>query len=52
LFQSKEVNYHYIDVQAGPGKMVATMNRLEFRNGQATWTKPDTVTIESAQPSQ
>jgi acid phosphatase type 7 len=45
LFQSKEVNYHYIDVQVDHGKMVATMNRVEMKNGVASWTQPDTVTI-------
>lgn len=45
LFQSKEINYHYIDIKVEPGKMVATMNRLELKNGVATWIQPDTVTI-------
>ena len=45
LFQSKEINYHYIDVKVEPGKMVATMNRLELKNGVASWTQPETVTI-------
>jgi len=25
--------------------MVAIMNRLELKNGAATWTQPETVTI-------
>lgn len=45
LFQSKEINYHYIDATVEPGKMVATMNRLELKNGVASWTQPETVTI-------
>lgn len=45
LFQSKEVNYHYIDVKVERGKMVATMNRLEIKDGAASWSQPDTVTI-------
>jgi hypothetical protein len=45
LFQSKEVNYHYLDVVVVPGKMVATMKRLELRNGVASWTRPDSVII-------
>jgi acid phosphatase type 7 len=45
LFQSNEVNYHYIDVKVGPGKMVATMNRLELKNGVASWTQRETVNI-------
>ena len=45
LFQSKEINYHYIDVKVDLGKMVATMNRLELKNGAAAWTQPETVTV-------
>ena len=45
LFQSTEINYHFIDVKVEPGKMVATMNRVEFKNGVAVWTQPETVTI-------
>jgi len=44
-YQSKEINYHYIDVLVQPGKMTATMNRLELKNGAASWTQPDRVTI-------
>ncbi len=45
LFQSNEINYHYIDVKVEPGKMVTIMNRLELKNGAPTWTQPETVTI-------
>jgi Icc-related predicted phosphoesterase len=45
LYQSAEINYHYIDVTVGPRKMVATMHRLELKNGTASWTQPDMVTI-------
>ena len=45
LFQSREINYHYIDVKVEPGKMVATMNRLELKNGVAAWTQPETVIV-------
>ena len=45
LFQSKEINYHYIDVKVEPGKMVAVMNRLELKNGVASWSQPDRVSI-------
>jgi acid phosphatase type 7 len=44
-FQSKEVNYHYIDVTVRGGQMVAIMNRLELKNGAASWSQPDKVTI-------
>jgi hypothetical protein len=46
-YQSKEINYHYIDVLVQPGKMTATMNRLELKNGAPSWTQPDKVTIEA-----
>jgi acid phosphatase type 7 len=45
LFQSKEINYHYIMVEVEHGRLKATMNRLEIQNGQKLWTQPDTVTI-------
>jgi Icc-related predicted phosphoesterase len=45
LFQSKGINYHFLDVKVEPGKMVATMNRLELKNGAASWTQPETVTV-------
>ena len=48
LFQSKEINYHYIDVRVEPGKMVAVMNRLELKNGVAAWSQPETVTITAS----
>ena len=51
LFQSKEINYHYIDVKVEPGKMVAIMNRVEFKNGVAVWTQPETVTIPAPNPA-
>jgi len=44
-FQSDQVNYHFVDVKVEPRKMVATMNRLELKNGVASWTQPDVVTI-------
>ncbi len=45
LFQSKEANYHYLLVEVQPGKLRATMNRLEMKDGVAKWTQPDSVTI-------
>jgi hypothetical protein len=44
-FQSREVNYHYILVDVRPGKLKATMNRLEMIDGVAKWTQPDSVTV-------
>jgi Icc-related predicted phosphoesterase len=45
LFQSNEINYHYIDVRVKRGKMVATMVRLQLNNGVASWSQPDRVNI-------
>ena len=45
LFQSKEINYHYLLIEVKRGKLTATMNRLEIKDGSAQWTKPDSVTI-------
>ena len=45
LFQSKEVNYHYLLVEVKRGKLKATMNRLEMKDGLVQWTRPDSVTI-------
>jgi acid phosphatase type 7 len=51
LFQSGEINYHYIDAKVEPGKMVTTMNRLELKNGVPSWTQPETVTIPAPGPT-
>jgi Icc-related predicted phosphoesterase len=50
LYQSTEINYHFIDVTVEPSKMVATMNRLELKDGGVSWTQPDTVTITVQAP--
>ncbi len=44
-FQSKEVNYHYLQVENGAGKLKITMNRLDLTGGTAIWTQPDSITI-------
>ena len=44
-FQSTEANYHYLLVEVQPGKLKATMNRLEMKDGVARWSRPDSVTI-------
>ena len=44
-FQSQEVNYHYLLVEVRQGKLKATMNRLEMKDGVAKFTQPDSVTI-------
>ena len=44
-FQSKEVNYHYLQVDVDRGSLKITMHRLDMTSGAAVWTKPDSVTI-------
>jgi Icc-related predicted phosphoesterase len=44
-FQSKEVNYHYLELEDDGGKLKITMNRLDLTSGTARWTQPDSVTI-------
>ena len=45
LFQSKEVNYHYLLVEVDHKQAKITMNRVELINGKANWTQPDSRTI-------
>jgi 3',5'-cyclic AMP phosphodiesterase CpdA len=47
-FQSKEVNYHYLQVEVDRGKLKVTMRRLDLTGGTALWTEPDSVTISAA----
>jgi hypothetical protein len=44
-FQSAEINYHYLLVEVGRGKLKVTMNRVEIKDGVAKWTRPDSVVI-------
>jgi acid phosphatase type 7 len=44
-FQSRRVNYHYLLAQVGRSDLKVTMRRLALRNGKATWSEPDSVTI-------
>jgi acid phosphatase type 7 len=44
-FQSKEVNYHYLQVDVDRGNLKITMHRLELKNGTAVWSEPDSVAI-------
>ncbi len=45
LFQSKEVNYHYLLVEVDRQQLTVTMNRLDLTTGKAIWTQPDSVKI-------
>lgn len=46
LFQSNEVNYHYLLVEVKGRKLKVTMTRLDLKDGEPQWTKPDSVTIK------
>jgi len=45
LFQSKEINYHYLLVEVAGRQMRVTMNRLDLTSGKTVWTTPDQVQI-------
>jgi Icc-related predicted phosphoesterase len=45
LFQSKEVNYHYLMVEVDKQQMKVTMNRLDLSSGKPVWSEPDVVRI-------
>src|SRR5579862_7850766 len=44
-FQSKEVNYHYLNVKVEAQEVTVTMNRLDMTSGKEVWTQPDSVKI-------
>ncbi len=46
-FQSKEVNYHYLQVEVDRGTLKITMHRLDLSSGTAVWTEPDSVVISA-----
>src|SRR5262245_4538797 len=50
-FQSREVNYHYLLVEVRGRKLKVTINRLELKDGLASWTRPDSLAISSTQSS-
>lgn len=45
LFQSTDVNYHYLLGEVSAETMKVTMNRIEIKGGKEIWTQPDSVTI-------
>jgi hypothetical protein len=46
-FQSLEVNYHYLLVDVRGHKLKVTINRIEMKDGLASWTQPDMLRIPS-----
>lgn len=44
-FQSKEINYHYLLVEADHARLKVTMNRLNLSSGKAEWSTPDSLFI-------
>jgi Icc-related predicted phosphoesterase len=47
LFQSREINYHYLRVSVDGKKMKVTMRRLELKKEGPAWTDGDSVVIGS-----
>ena len=45
LYRDPGINYHYLLAEVDHNRLTITMNKLEFKDGQAVWTKPDSVTI-------
>lgn len=45
LYQSKDVNFHYLFVQVNDQRATIIMNRVDLSSGKAVWTQPDKVTI-------
>ncbi len=46
-FQSKEVNYHYLQVDVDRGKLKIVMHRLDLTSGTPVWTEPDSEAISA-----
>jgi hypothetical protein len=44
-FQSKQINYHYLQVEVDHQQLKITMNRLDLTTGKPVWTQPDSVKI-------
>jgi Icc-related predicted phosphoesterase len=51
LFQSNEINYHYLLVEVDRLQLKVTMNRLDLTNGKAEFTQSDIVKIGAPAPS-
>jgi hypothetical protein len=51
LYQSKEINYHYLLVEVDHEKLTVTMNRVQLKDGKAIWTTPDKIDITTPKPA-
>ena len=45
LYKDPGSNYHYLLIRVDHNRASITMNKLEFKDGQAVWSKPDWVSI-------
>jgi Icc-related predicted phosphoesterase len=45
LFPDDNINYHFLLVEVGRGRLNVTMNRVQLQNGKARWTKPDMASV-------
>jgi len=50
-FQSKEINYHYLLVEADHEQLNITMKRVSFTGDAPVWTSPDSVRIGNLKPA-
>ena len=44
-YKDPGINYHFLLMEVNRNRLTATMNKLEFKDGKAVWSKPDTVAI-------
>ncbi len=51
LFQSNDINYHYLLVEVDRQQLKVTMNRLDLTKGRAEFTQPDSVNISAPAPT-
>ena len=50
LFQSREINYHYLLVEVDRQQITVTMKRLDLSKAKASWSQPDQVKISIPAP--
>ena len=44
-YKDPGINYNFLLIEVNHNRLTATMNKLEFKDGKAVWSKPDTVAI-------